>query len=965
LKPSFTYDIKVEFVFASVCVKGEITNKDKQTVISASWQDETNPLELNSIAAALGYDDLGIPPELDMGLKGVALTYNLTTGIFAIGADSANYGKSVLIVFKPTGAASYAFFGGLHLDKPIDLTNLPLVGKALSKLEKVQIDKLQVLVTSALIKEGQVTQLNTIITNLGASYPTIPSQGMASTVNLSMELDIGTYVVPIGTGVGGTSTTNMPANRSSVQGKPTGDTAAPVTSTPGNASDGTTWFNVQKAIGPVMFKRIGIRYQESVLWFLLDAGFSEGGLSIDLIGMGVGSPLTNFDPQFTLSGLGLDFEEPGFSIGGALMKVTPAGNVKWEYAGGAVIKTANFSISALGDYACVYTDASHTDTVPSMFIFAQVTGTFGGPPAFFVTGLAGGFGYNSRLRLPGMNELYQFPFVAGAQDPANLPKTPADVLRKLLGLDGSKAWITHEIGQYWFAAGLQFTSFSLVSTNALLVVEFGKSLQFALLGLSRAKFPMSGPVTYAFIELQIEIIVDATQGEFALSAILSPNSYLLDPSCKLMGGFAFYMWFTPNKYTGDFVITLGGYHPSFDPPDWYPQVPRVGFTWSLDSTVSITGNAYFAMTPSAAMAGGMLSVTFQDGNLKAWFKAWADMLVYWNPFHFDVNIGLSVGASYRMDLWITTVTLEIELGADLHLYGPRTGGSVTVHWWIISFTIDFGEPPTGTPAPLEWGQFQKQLPASAEIIKIVPADGLSSNGSADMNSSSPWAVRPSKFSFSITSAVPNSQLLVGEAGTVLKDGTPINIKPMQDYRQNGDPAKGKNLVSTHKIVITRKKAAKATQVQDKDIPWKITPKQSNNPKALWGTGPQSQMSAGNDQLVTGQLNGFDVAAPDTAIGFSPGTIDVKKNLSSDELLAGTLPVQPGQPAQGPIATTGSNTIQIIGQQIADPNYIKARGALFEALGKLGIVAGTNADMSNFKQLAGSIFEEQPMIIAAG
>lgn len=963
LKPQFTYDIKVEFVFASVTIQGEVTNQGGKTMISCSWQDETNPLELNNIAASLGFGDLGIPQELDMALKRFALTYDVTDSIFTIGADSANYGKADIVVFKPTGSTSFAFFGGLNVGKPIDLTNLPLVGKALSALERVEINNLKVLVTSAVITQEQVEQLNNLIQKLGNDFPSIPSEGMASTVNISMEFDIGGFVIPLGSGVGGKSTTNMPPDKSSVQGTATGNTTAPVTTTPGNKSDGTTWFNIQKAVGPVMFRRIGVRYQEAVLWFLLDANFTAGGLSIELVGMGIGSPLTNFEPQFTISGLGIDFSQPGFSIGGSFFKVPPSEEVDWEFAGGAIIKASTFSITALGSYASIYTNSTHTATVPSMFVFGQVTGSFGGPPAFFVTGLAGGFGYNSSLRLPGMNELYQFPLVAGAQDPSVIggkETTPAEVLRILLGLNGGAAWITHEIGQYWFAAGLQFTSFSLVSTNALLIIQFGKRLQFALLGLSRARFPMSGSVTYAFIELQIETIVDPGQGVFSLTAILSPNSYLLDPSCKLTGGFAFYAWYTPNTNAGDFVITLGGYHPSFDPPNYYPQVPRVGFSWSLDSTVSITGTAYFAMTPAAAMAGGQLSVTYQSGNLRAWFKAWANMLVYWNPFHFDVEIGTSVGASYKLDLGLTTVTMEAELGANIHMWGPATGGTVTVHWYVISFTIDFGASPTGNPGPLGWEQFQKQLPASEDIIKIVPVNGLSPNGKANLNDNDPWIARPSRFSFSVTSSVPNSELLLGNNS--FKKGSLINIRPMQNSSSSNLTAannnQGKELVSTHTLTVSRD----GTGIDLIQEGWNIRERSQNVPKAMWGVGPQTQIPAGNDQLVMNQLTGFDLVAPDTKLGYTPGVIDVTKNLTYDLLLTGTLPIQPNTEPQGAIAQAGANTIAIIEEQIADEAHVTARNNLFQNLVDLGVNPVTNDSMSIYANVAGTIFTDEPLII---
>ena len=493
LMPNVVYDIKASFYLAGNLFTGEITNQNSKTVLSVTWSNPTNPVTINNIADSLGYPDLGIPPELDLNLQGIGLVYDFTDTVFVIGANSSTYGKADIALFKPTSSESYLLFAGLDVDRTLDLTNLPLVGEALSKLETVEINNLQVLIASqplvAATDGAIISQVNALILKLGTGYPQIPAQGMASSVNVSMTLSLGTYVIPLGIGVGGSSGTNMPPAKSSVQGTPSGDANAAVPSTPGAASDGTTWFNVQKSIGPLTFKRIGVKYQEAVLWFALDATFSSGGLTLDLLDMAIGSPLSSFEPHFSLQGIGIDFKEPGLEIGGTFLKVPSQPGVDWEYAGGAIIKAAGFSLAAFGDYASM-------NGTPSMFLFGQVTGTFGGPPAFFVTGLAAGFGYNSSLRIPAFDQVYNFPLLTIAQEGKTV--TPAQVLTSLLGTGGQQAWITHEVGQYWLAAGIQFTTYTVVSSNVMLIGEFGKHMQFALLGLSRARFPQAGPVTYAF-----------------------------------------------------------------------------------------------------------------------------------------------------------------------------------------------------------------------------------------------------------------------------------------------------------------------------------------------------------------------------------------------------------------------------------------------------------------------------------
>lgn len=948
LQPRVVYEIKASFYLAGNLFSGKITNQDSKTVLALTWSDPTNPVTINNIADSLGYPDLGIPPALDLNLQGFGLVYDFTDYIFTIGADSSNYGKADLVLFKPAASSSYVLFAGLNVDHTIDLTNLPLVGQALSMLETVAINNLQVLISSQVLTPADsavIAQVNQLISMMGSGYTQIPAEGMASSVSISMQLSLGSYIIPIGVGTGGASSSNMPPEKSSVQGTPSGDAAAAVPSTPGNASDGITWFNVQKTIGPLTFRRIGIKYEESVLWFSLDATFSAGGLTLDLLGMSIGSPLNTFEPHFTLQGIGVDFNEPGLEIGGALLHVTPApgSGIEWEYAGGAVLKVATFSLAAYGDYASV-------SGTPSLFLFGQVSATFGGPPAFFVTGLAAGFGYNSSLRIPAYNEVYNFPLLTIAQSGSATP--PMQVLNTLLGTGGQPAWITHDPGQYWLAAGIQFTTYGVVSTNAMLIGEFGKHLQFALLGLSRARFPQTGSVTYAFIELQVQTLYDVTNGVFSLSAILSSNSYLFDPSCRLMGGFAFFMWFSPNAHAGDFVITIGGYHPGFDPPPWYPQVPKVGFSWSLDATVSITGTSYMAITPSAIMAGGELSVTYQDGDLRAWFRAWANTLLYFNPFHFDIEIGIAVGASYRMDLWLTTTTLEVEMGATLNLWGPATGGTVTVHWWVISFTISFGADKTTNPGPLNWPEFRDALLPAGDLIKIIAVDGLQPGMQSDTSSGTPWNIGKGRLTFTTISSVPNSSLEVQGASAALNAAaavTLINIRPMQEQ----------GITSVQSLSMTRDGQPVNLEAEG----WTLTPVTQNVGKALWGTGPQQQMDKGDEQLVPNQLVGWNVEAPLPELGSSPGEINVGGSLDVDVLQPeGALPLVPGTSPHGFIAVTSPNTISLIGSQIATTTAEGQRTALFNQLVNLGVNPITNGSMQLFADNADSLFALEPLLI---
>ena len=53
---------------------------------------------------------------------------------------------------------------------------------------------------------------------------------------------------------------------------------------------------------------------------------------------------------------------------------------------------------------------------------------------------------------------------------------------------------------------------------------------------------------------------------------------------RLTGGFAFALWWK-GPLAGQFVLTMGGYHPDFH-RDGYPDVPRLGLVWRISDAWS-------------------------------------------------------------------------------------------------------------------------------------------------------------------------------------------------------------------------------------------------------------------------------------------------------------------------------------------------------------------------------------------
>lgn len=862
---------------------------------------------------------------------------------------------------------------GLDLDAHFSPTDLPLIGGAFPAGDSIGVNNLQILYASKTFTPEQAAVINK---HLPSTVHPLPA-GMTDGLNASADMLLGgkpqTLALPMSTATKSTVT-------ASAAGGQGGKAVVPSAADSSSSASSAKWFNVQQTFGPVSLSRLGVSYESGSLWFLLDGSLTVSGLTISLAGMGFGSPLDKFVLQFQLHGMGIDYKQGPLEIGGSFLEVTPPpDDVEFMYDGGAVIRTANFALDAIGSYAQM------KDGQPSMFVFAQLEAPLGGPPALFITGLSAGFGYNRTVEIPAPEEVFAFPLLALSQD--NGPKpTMMDVLAILEGTKEyapgkKKAWIRPDVGEYWLAAGIEFWSFELLHTRALLIGKFGKELELALLGLSSIRLPQTGDKLYAYAELMLEADWKPAAGFFGLTAILTPNSFLIDPNCHLTGGFAFYLWYEGDR-EGQFVVTLGGYHPKFTPPAYYPRVPRVGFNWTVSDKLLIKGEAYFALTPAAVMAGGGLEVLFHDGDLKAWFTAHADMLITFHPFHYLAEMSVSIGASYRLHLLFVTKTISVELGASLSLWGPPTGGTAHVHWWIISFTVSFGAGPTDQQnTPIEWTEFKPLLPDLTNACTIAAVDGLVKAIQPEANPASGalvnagmrlaaaetednddtdagkkiWLVRTDEFRFTTQSAIPVSTFKSGAALNPVED--PNNPQP---YKVQIRPMNLDAVDSQHHITVM--KDGSEHDISD----WTLAPHYRNMPTALWGAPLKDKAGqfirnpqVPSSNTVPAAPAGLTVAPPLPKLGHSAADLSIELLQYDDITPHGEMPLQLDVTATADyagvsISTTTGDIASIMG------DAKKQRDAIYAVLQDMQVYSGSNDSLSALARDAGHAYADSPM-----
>jgi len=712
---------------------------------------------------------------------------------------------------------------GVDMAVSIDLSDLPLIGSRLPLEERVGVNPLQIITTSRDILQEQVSAFNALVPS---GVNKLPDRTLQHGFNIAAVLHLGSLSQPLTLPVTDPSTTAPPAQ------------PQPPTSTSAVTNDNTLWYKVQRSFGPIHLERIGLQYQHpsdepAAIAFLLDASLSAAGLTLSLDGLSVGSPLTKFEPKFNLNGIGIDYRgSSALEIGGALLKVTDN-----EYDGTAIIKTEELTLCAIGSY-------TELKGHPSLFIYAILDYPLGGPPFFFVTGLSAGFGYNRALRISPIETVAQFPLVEEAVQGTGQTGDLEAELRKL------NQYIAPATGENFLAVGIKFTSFKMIDSFALLTVSFGNRFELDILGLSTLVVPTpeegKSVTPLAEVQMALKATFIPDEGFLGVRAQLTSNSYILSKNCHLTGGFAFYTWFS-GKHADDFVQTLGGYHPNFKVPTHYPSVPRLGFNWQVDGSINIKGDAYYALCSHALMAGGHLQAVYQSGNLSASFNAGADFLISWKPYHYEAEIYVEIRASYTYWLWLFgTCTIDVDVSANLSIWGPEFGGTATLHILCFYPQMSFGSSSSQQPQPIDWSTFRASfLPKDEEICSVAVKDGLVRKVGNDKSDFG--VINPKHFCLVTNSVIPSKEAYQKEASPSSKK---IELGEANTTFGIGSMAvNSSDLTTKHIITITRNKA----NVEDE---FQYIPILKNVPAGLWGESLTPDLNG--TKFITNALSGFEI-----------------------------------------------------------------------------------------------------------
>jgi len=947
------------------------------------------PFTFDDMKRALNLPNLPeIPSGFDPRLKSMTFDYDNATPFLSATMDSETYGKASTIVTKiaapkavaeidwpevtpshaivPAGIAAdqWSFGFGLNLDKRIDLSNLPVLGKFLPDNLSFGFDKLALALAYPGLPKSAAEML---FDNIGRTGGFGDWKGNFRAA-MALELFLASYNVPLSFAFGDSAPASGDGHNAHTTRMLGVDAAAlDADAPPASGKNTVNWIDIQRSFGPLTVRRVGLSMSDDGMAFPLDAALAFAGLMVEVDGLQIGLPFEGMSEKFGISGLGLSFNSPPINVGAALKIASDAELAEWTaqnggnpisfaFSGIAMLRASErFSLAGVGGYA-------QLQSAPAFFVFAEAVAPLGGPPILQITGASAGLGVNYRMRQPSLNEVATNPFVAGL-----FPKTPgAGPLSVLNSLTkGPAPWLSVHEGDFWLALGVEFTIAQTLSNKAVGILSIGTPLQLGLYGISNLSLPKGAGTTLAKIEIAWMASVIPLELTFTAGGTLTPNSHILVDAARITGGFWVYLRGAEDSPYMGFSIGgfRAGYTPTATPAIPVPRLDRLGFDWRINSNIYIKGGAYFALVPNAMMVGGSLTASFSYSIFRAWFDLTANFIINWQPQTFIGDLAVTVGVSVTIKVWFVNKTFSGEFHIDVHVEGPPLQGKAHLRFMGIPIDVSFNwKGGVSNNKYVSWPAFEREsLPPADQRATIKVGAGQLA---APQNPAFKRQAATTQQSVCSTNGfVMIAETVVPATSITINGGRNFSGKAV-DIR----PVNAVDRTSTVSLTITRDGNTVPAAELDR---WGFEGIKTGVPTAQWGRPNQNRVNLDEAPMVSDSLVGVRIATTTarvseltfTLAGGRPGNTAVGIDYEPIPVADAAILPFPGPPdTRGPLI----NDPNLSQQAMHDINGVisEPRAALHKVLTDLGFTDLIDGDLAIFAANADVILPSEPRLTGA-
>lgn len=237
---------------------------------------------------------------------------------------------------------------------------------------------------------------------------------------------------------------------------------------------------------------------------------------------------------------------------------------------------------------------------------------------------------------------------------------------------------------------------ALLTAELAVVVELPAPARIAILGRVLLALPPGAADAVVRIQLDSVGTLSFDRGEATLDATLYDSTIAGFP---VSGDMALRVrW----KQGATFVLSAGGFHPAFAPPEGFPALQRLALTVSRSDSVRLRLEAYLAVTSNTIQFGGAAELYAAKSGVSVTGALQIDTLIQLRPFGLVVDIACQVAVRVR-NRTLVAVRLWGRLTgpAPWHL-DARVRFEVLWLHYEVHFEVDIGESlPPGPPPPFD------------------------------------------------------------------------------------------------------------------------------------------------------------------------------------------------------------------------------------------------------------------------
>ena len=400
---------------------------------------------------------------------------------------------------------------------------------------------------------------------------------------------------------------------------------------------------------------------------IVELSFPPGGGNLGPLALGF-----KFKPP---NGIGLAIDAGVVKGGGYLYIDADRG----EYAGVLELDLASIvSVKAIGLITTRMPDGSNGFSL--LLIITAEFGTglnlgFG----FKLIGVGGILGLNRTMNLPALVEGVRSNAITSVMFPEDVIANATRIISDL------RTFFPVQVGTFIIGpmAKIGWGTPTLVSLSLGVLIEIPGNI--AILGVLRMALPADD---VAVIVLQVNFMgaIEFDKKRVYFFATIFDSHILF---LTIEGDMAVLAAFGDDA---NFVLSVGGFHPSFQPPPLPVTIPhRISIDIVNTEYAKLRVEAYFAVTTNTAQFGARLDLMFGFSDFGIQGSLAFDALIQFSPFHFVITISASVSLHvFGFDL--LTIRLNLELSGPTPWRAKGTG-SLSILFWSIDVDFDktFGD----------------------------------------------------------------------------------------------------------------------------------------------------------------------------------------------------------------------------------------------------------------------------------